>query len=211
MIRTLIFVSVLALSACSQPGPETPLSDPSAATPTTAPGKSLADVATTAPKDAMRDGDLALGTDDGRTPAPTVFGQPADERAAQQNLPKSNDAQWAVLATTKIGEDLERGAFTATHPRAVRALAGKTMTISGYVMPLDATPTFTRFLLTRYTPVCQFCPPGMPNEVIEVQAAAPIAPTQALIRVRGRFSLHDNGEQGLFFRIDGATVEPGGA
>lgn len=187
------------------------MSDPSKTTTADARGQSLSDVATQASREALREGDAALGADEGRAPGATRFGQPLEERAAQENLPKSTDQTWVVLATTKIGEDLERGAFTASHPRAVRALAGKSMTITGYVMPLETTPTFTRFLLTRYTPVCQFCPPGMPNEVIEVQAATPIAPTQTLIRVSGRFSLHDNGEQGLFFRIENATVTPAGA
>ena len=149
----------------------------------------------------------AEGSDDaGREPGERRFGQLLEERAAQQALPQSKDKQWAVLATTVIGEDLERGLFTARHTARVRALSGRPMTITGYVMPLETTPTFSHFLLTRYTPVCNFCPPGAPNEVIEVIAATPIAATQDLIQVSGPFALADNGEQGLFFRIEGAIV-----
>jgi hypothetical protein len=139
------------------------------------------------------------------------FGQPGEERAAQQKLPQATDALWRTLATTRIGEDLERGLFTARHSAEVRALAGRTLTLSCFVMPLEAEPRFRHFLLSRYTPVCDFCPPGGPNEVVEVWSERPIAPTYALMRVTGRFSLTNDGEKGLFFRLDGADVRPAGA
>ena len=208
-MRAAAIAVALLIGACAPAGQDPPVSDPSRAPDAQqTPGKSLADARADAGKAltaAPPPGEIGDG---GQTPGMVRFGQPVDERAAQADLPKSADPQWALLATSVIGEDLERGRFTARHPARVRALSGKDMTITGYVMPLEPTPTFQRFLLTRYTPVCQFCPPGAPNEVIEVNSIAPIAPTQALIRVRGRFTLTDNGEQGLFFRMDGADARP---
>lgn len=204
-------VWIVAAAACT----ETPREEPAITDPgdrkaaADARGKSLADVggdSKVAFSWTPRDG----GDDAGRLPGESRFGQPLEERSAQQALPQSPDKQWALLATTVIGEDLERGLFTARHPPGVRALSGRTMTITGYVMPLETTPTFSHFLLTRYTPVCNFCPPGAPNEVIEVIAATPLAPTHDLVQVSGPFSLANNGEKGLFFRIDGALVRPNG-
>jgi hypothetical protein len=199
----------LVISACTDaPKQEPEVSAPGDRIATEqARGRSLSDVSGDS-KAALSWTPLEGSDDAGRAPSQDRFGQPLDERAAQQALPQSPDKQWAVLATTVIGEDLERGIFTARHPPRVRALAGRAMTIRGYVMPLETTPTFSHFLLTRYTPVCNFCPPGAPNEVIEVIAATPLAPTQNLVEVSGPFAIANNGEQGLFFRIEGALVQP---
>ena len=139
--------------------------------------------------------------------ADDYLGQPTEERDAQKRLPQARDDLWRILATTKIREDDKEGIFTAMHPPEVQALAGQTLTLSGFVMPLDTTRRFKHFLLTRYTPVCPFCPPGAPNEVVEVKSSDAIAQTNDLIRVTGTFALENNGEKGLFFRLDGARVD----
>ncbi len=134
------------------------------------------------------------------------FGQPTSERKVQATLPQSPTATWRVLATTRIAENINAGTFTATHPPAVRALVGTNMTISGFMLPLDTTPRSRHFMLSRLTPVCFFCPPGGPNEVIEVYASTPISITDRLVTVRGQFALTNDAEKGLFFRINNAQA-----
>jgi hypothetical protein len=136
----------------------------------------------------------------------TYFGQPLEERQLQQRLPKAPGALWALLHKTKITENDKLGIFKASHPPEVQALAGKTLTVTGFMMPLDTTPKVKRFLLTRFTPVCPFCPPGAPNEVVDVTSAQPVAYTEKVMTVTGKFSLMNDGEKGLFFHLDGATV-----
>ena len=128
------------------------------------------------------------------------------ERAAQARLPQGRTPLWATLRQTRIGEDDARGMFTAAHPPQVRALSGKTISLAGFVMPLDAATRGNHFLLSKYTPVCAFCPPGEPNEVVEVHSAQPIAFSPRLVTVTGRFGLENKGENGLFFQMTGATV-----
>ena len=128
------------------------------------------------------------------------------ERAEQAKLPQGQSPLWATLRTTKIGEDDQRGLFTAVHPPAVRALAGRTISLPGFLMPLDAQTTGTHFLLSKYTPVCAFCPPGEPNEVVEIHSVRPISYSPKLVVVTGRFALEDKGENGLFFQMTGASV-----
>ena len=132
--------------------------------------------------------------------------QPADERAAQKGLPKARDPFWTTLHTTQIKEDARRGMFIAVHSPQVKALAGQTLTVSGFMLPIEADVTTTHFLLSKYTPVCPFCPPGQPNEVVEVHTSRPVKAGYDLIKVSGRFTLQSNGEQGMFFRLDGASV-----
>lgn len=137
---------------------------------------------------------------------PAIAQQGAGERDAQARLPQGRSAMWTTLRTTRIDEDDARGIFTATHPPAVRALVGKTLALPGFIMPLDAATRGDHFLLSRYTPVCAFCPPGGPNEVVEVRTARPIAFTGRLVTVTGRFGLENKGENGLFFQMTGADV-----
>ena len=96
--------------------------------------------------------------------------------------------------------------FTAAPPPQVRALAGREIDVTGFMLPLDPSPMFSHFLLTRNTPVCAFCPPGEPNEVIEVNLAQYVKATSEPVTVHGRFVLQDNGQQGLFFQLDRAEI-----
>jgi uncharacterized protein len=64
----------------------------------------------------------------------------------------------------------------------------------------------TDFILTRYTPVCAFCPPGAPNEAVQVTLMRVITPIRGLITVRGRLHLEKDATSGLFFRLDGAEI-----
>ncbi len=136
------------------------------------------------------------------------FGQPAEERTAQASLPKSPDAIWATLAAADVGIDQANGLFTITTTPAIDALAGKPLKVSGFMLPLDEAAKTTHFLLTRNTPVCAFCPPGEPDEVIEVTSVEGVAPSTDLIWVDGTFELIDNGDQGLFFQLKDARVTP---
>jgi hypothetical protein len=74
-------------------------------------------------------------------------------------------------------------------------------------MPLDTTPKSKHFLLTKYTPVCFFCPPGQPNEVVEVTTNRGIAITARMLTVNGKMALINNAEKGLFFRVDAASIQ----
>jgi uncharacterized protein len=132
--------------------------------------------------------------------------QEPGERAAQAKLPQGTSPLWATLRMTKIREDDAQGIFTAQHPPAVRALVGRTLSLPGFIMPLNSETRGTHFLLSKYTPVCAFCPPGEPNEVVEIHTARPIVYSAKLVTITGRFQLENNGDNGLFFQLTGAQV-----
>jgi len=135
------------------------------------------------------------------------FGQPAEERTAQDELPKSKDALWATLAEADVAADYENGLFTIKTTPAIDALAGTTLTVSGFMVPLDVEENISHFLIARNTPVCPFCPPGEPDEVIEVQCLESVPSSYDLVTVTGIFKLIDNGDQGLFFQLKDARVK----
>lgn len=137
----------------------------------------------------------------------TAFGQPRVELRSQLRMPHSPDAIWTTLQATRVRNDPAKGLYVASFPRAVSALAGQTLSVSGFMLPLEAKGTTTHFLLSKYTPVCFFCPPGQPNEIIEVQSSSAVVPSQDLVTVTGRFGLQKNGDGGLFFRLEQATLD----
>jgi hypothetical protein len=134
--------------------------------------------------------------------AQSGFGQAPGERNAQLRLPKSPAPLWATLRKTRIGEDTKRGIYTASFPPEVRGLQGTQVTLSGFMLPMDTARKSKHFLLSRYTPVCFFCPPGEPNEVVEVVSRSGVKLTDGMVTLSGKLTLTNNGEKGLFFRLD---------
>ncbi len=139
-----------------------------------------------------------------QAPTPT---QPKGERQAQDALPKSHDPMWSVLGKTKIRLDEKKGLYSATFPDDVKALVGKEITISGFMLPLEATEKFHHFILSKRTPTCPFCPPGEPNEIADVWMDNPVTWSEDTIKVTGTFELMDNpGAWELFFKITKAKT-----
>lgn len=132
---------------------------------------------------------------------PTAGFQPSDERSVQDALPKAHDALWDTLYKTKIEVDKKTGDYSATFPNEVQKLNGQTIKISGFMLPLENSEKFTHFLLSKRTPTCFFCPPGEPNEIIEVYAAKPTEWVEDLVTYEGKFQLTRNKENGIFFRM----------
>jgi hypothetical protein len=133
--------------------------------------------------------------------------QPTDERQRQKPMPISPDALWTTLRTTRIVGDLKSGVYRAEPPAAVQGLAGRDITITGFMLPLDPSSHFNHFILTRNTPVCPFCMPGEPNEVVEVYTTGFVTYSADLVAVTGHFGLEDSGQTGLFFRLERATMQ----
>jgi hypothetical protein len=135
------------------------------------------------------------------------IGQPADEAAAQKLLPKVHDALWTALTKCKVSYDNKSGNYSIRVTPEVKALDGKKITVRGFVLPMDGSDHTKHFLITRNTPVCMFCPPGQPNEVVEVRASHAILWTDKVAAVTGKLSLINDGEKALFFRIENAEVK----
>ena len=130
--------------------------------------------------------------------------QPLEERKAQDVLPKSKDPMWVVLGQTKIKSDYAKGLYTATFPDAVKALVGTQVTISGFMLPLESSERFHHFILSKRTPTCPFCPPGEPNEIVDVWTDENVLWDEDVVKVTGKFELMNNAELGLFFKLTNA-------
>ena len=141
------------------------------------------------------------------SPPDSAFGQPAAERTAQNRLPVSKDNMWTTLGKTKVSLDEKEYTYTAKYPPEVKALNGKQITIKGFMLPIEATEKFKHFILSERTPTCPYCPPGEPNEIVEIFTAKPVKWNEGLITVTGKFALINNQNFGMFFKIDNAAVK----
>jgi len=133
--------------------------------------------------------------------------QPAAEAAAQRLLPKVHDALWSKLVGCEVSYDDKSGVYGISLTPEVKALDGKTVTVRGFVLPMDGSDRTRHFLVSRNTPVCMFCPPGQPNEVIEVRSPHAVDWTDKIVTVTGRFHLINDKEKALFFRMEDAKVK----
>lgn len=133
--------------------------------------------------------------------------QPPNELAAQRLLPQVRDEMWTKLAKCAVNFDDKNGIYSIKLTPEVKALNGKTVTVRGFVLPMDGSDHTKHFLITRNTPVCMYCPPGEPNEVIEVTAERAIPWSNKMMSVTGRLSLVNDKEQALFFRIEKAEAK----
>lgn len=127
--------------------------------------------------------------------------QPEDERSAQEKLPKATDELWDTLYKTKVRLNEKDGTYSATFPDEVRKLDGQTIKISGFILPLESSKKFKHFLLSKRTPTCPFCPPGAPNEIIEIYTDKDTDWTGDLVTYEGRCALTENEEMGIFFKM----------
>ena len=133
--------------------------------------------------------------------------QPLDERQVQDTLPQSKDALWKKLVTTKIHYDEKKGLYSADIPSDIKEMVGKEITISGFILPLESTEKFKHFILSKRTPTCPFCPPGEPNEIVEVFMNKDLTYNENLLTVSGVFSLESNQEMGMFFKLEHGVVK----
>jgi hypothetical protein len=131
--------------------------------------------------------------------------QPLDERKAQELLPVSKDNLWKTLSECKVHLDVKNYLYSIDRTSQVKAMEGKPFTVRGFMMPLEPAEKFKHFLLSKRTPTCPFCPPGEPNEIIEVFSQKPMAWQDGLITMAGTMAFTDNPELGLFFQMKDAV------
>ncbi len=131
-------------------------------------------------------------------------GQPTTERQAQDTLPMAKDALWDTLSKTMVTMNEKTATYTAIFPDNVQELTGQTIKISGFILPLESTEKFTHFLLSKRTPTCFFCPPGEPNEIIEVFAEKPTKWADDLVTYQGQMTLIQGADTGIFFQLKNA-------
>ncbi len=115
---------------------------------------------------------------------------------------------WPQLMHTKIHTDYVSGIHTADIADDVKTMAGKPMTIGGFMVPLDVSSETSHFLLSRKSSTCPFCSSGEPNEIIEVFMEKPLGWSDDRIIISGLFELTNNTKAGIFYKLGNAKKLP---
>jgi hypothetical protein len=131
----------------------------------------------------------------------------ASERETQDTLPVAKDKLWDMLMENKTSFSEKTHKFSIALTDKTKAMAGKKIAIDGFMYPLEFTDEQKIILLSRRTPVCFFCPPGEPTEVIFVELAEPVELNSDLLRFEGIFELTDRAEEGIFFILKDAKIK----
>jgi uncharacterized protein len=116
---------------------------------------------------------------------------------------EADDYIWKTFAECKVSTD-PNFSYNINYTREVKEMNGKEITASGFMVPLVAKERPGHFLLSKRAPTCAFCPPGEPNEVLEVFTGKPMAWTENLVTLSGTLVLPGNGKRSIFFQLKDA-------
>lgn len=119
---------------------------------------------------------------------------------------ENNDPIWNTFNGARISLNEDTGVWTAAFTDQIRALDGKRFSVSGFIIPIEASRRFTHFVLARRNSSCPFCPPNEPTEGVEIFADKAIEYAPEEITVEGRFHLVHSTSDGLFYRINPARI-----
>ena len=122
-------------------------------------------------------------------------------------LPQRNDVvPWSVL--TDLTKKTTKDRIVPMFNDAQKGLDKTTQRIQGFMVPLDAKPTQTHFILTSVPLTCSFCTPGGPESMVEVKAKTPVRYSLEPVVVEGKFTVLPNDPYGLFYRmVDAVPVK----
>ena len=77
--------------------------------------------------------------------------------------------------------------------------------LQGFVIPLDASETQRRFLLSAVPVDCPFCLPAGPDALVEVETRVPVRYSLNPIVVSGRFTVLEDDPGGVLYRLTDAV------
>jgi hypothetical protein len=133
----------------------------------------------------------------------------ADKSAPpMQNMDKPLPEMKGVVSWKTLGEVKpvkQKDKFVPEFAKDVAALDKKDVKLQGFMMPLDMGEKQARFILTSMPPSCAFCLPGGPEQLVEVQAKAPVKYGFEPILLAGKFSVLKDDPMGLYYRLTEAV------
>ena len=115
-------------------------------------------------------------------------------------LPQRSDVvPWSVLAD--LNKKTTKNGILPVFNSAQKGMDKTVQRIQGFMVPLDAKPTQTHFILTSVPLTCSFCTPGGPESMVEVKAKTPVRYSLEPVVVEGQFAVLPNDPYGLYYRV----------
>ncbi|MBB4078947.1 hypothetical protein GGR28_001564 [Lewinella aquimaris] len=89
----------------------------------------------------------------------------------------------------------------------VRAMEGKTIEISGYIVPVEGYKSHNEFVFSAYPyNMCFFCGGAGPETVMEVTATDPVKYSTSRITLRGKLTLNNDNINRLMYILTDAEL-----
>ena len=133
----------------------------------------------------------------------------ADKQAPPQAYDKPLPEMKGVVSWKTLGDVKpvkQKDKFVPEFAKAISALDKKEVKLQGFMMPLDMGEKQQRFILTALPPSCSFCLPGGPEQMVEVQAKAPVKYGFEPILLTGKLAVLKDDPMGLYYRLTDAVV-----
>ncbi|RYE43169.1 MAG: hypothetical protein EOP24_29515 [Hyphomicrobiales bacterium] len=117
---------------------------------------------------------------------------------------KRSEIQWDVL--TKATAKAKNGAIEVIYPAQLVQQNGKQVTITGFMVPLEAKALQSRYLLTQKPQDCEFCIEGGPTSYIDVHGT-PLKFSMQPMTLVGRLELLQKDPSGMYYRLTEAKLD----
>lgn len=89
----------------------------------------------------------------------------------------------------------------------VKALAGKEITVKGYIIPVEGYKSHKEFIFSAFPyNMCFFCGGAGPESVMEVEASEPVEYTAEQVVLKGTLTLNDDDINRLMYLIKDARL-----
>ncbi|WP_341842373.1 hypothetical protein [Chitinophaga caseinilytica] len=139
----------------------------------------------------------------GNLPMSTIDVAPRDEAPLKVTWKQLSD----VIFTRKYDEKMQMPMLYPSFSRAIKALNGKTVEISGYMVPID--PKGSMYVLSANpNSSCFFCGGSGPESVMALnfKSKKPEFETDDYIKVKGVLRLNEKNIYEMYYNLDNAEI-----
>lgn len=133
-----------------------------------------------------------------------LLSPPLSASAQGSQTATRGEIQWEHLA--KATAKAKNGVMEVTYPSTLLPHQGKLVSITGFMVPLEAKALQSRYLLTPKPTDCEFCLDGGPTSYIDVHGT-PLKFSTQPITLTGRLELLQKDPSGMYYRLTEAKLK----
>lgn len=146
----------------------------------------------------------AIGQGPPSQPSQPQLGAPVPSEALKPLPDVKGVVSWSTLAQVEPVKVKDR--VVPQYADGVLKLNATEVKLQGFMMPLEMGDKQKQFVLTAMPQSCAFCLPGGPEQLVLVQAKAPVKYTMEPVILSGKLAVLKDDPNGLYYRLDNAVL-----
>jgi hypothetical protein len=146
----------------------------------------------------------AIGQGPPAQPSQPQLGAPVPPEAFKPLPEVKGVVSWSTLAQVQQVKVKDR--VVPQYADGVLKLSGTEVKLQGFMMPLEMGDKQKQFVLTAMPQSCAFCLPGGPEQLVLVEAKAPVKYTMEPVILSGKLAVLKDDPNGLYYRLDNAVL-----